>query len=556
MKISNKLRRTLSAALVLTAAGMLTLGGCTKVDDTLGSNLVPEDQQMKTGYISLPGLKEQSPENYVRTRLFQTDSIKASNIGSGYFGAMQSDTFGLRTAGFMSQYVSYYKIDNNFFGYKPFLDSVQLLLSIKSFGTDTLTHLDFEVYEITDNKYLTDKKDTLFYLNFSPEDAGVISEKPLFTFWMGKEGDVVRGPATKAVRMEPTEEGETFIKRLMLQPIEGEPKWKYEGDYSIYSVDSLKYFVEEFKGLYIKPTQATADRLSKQGTIFGTELDASGFAVYGRNRVESDPSMVKDTIGMVYYFYDSYAKHGNVSVNTVKNYYNGLFSEDEVKESNPNRQPYPTALVAGLGGVVTEITFGKEFFDALDNEIEKVNTETGKQFRTLAFSQARMSIYIWGSSYNWAVMPDMVHLVEQMNNSQKRLGLYTNYKQIDYKVDGYEYFGQQAITDYAYSYEANYGTELAYGGYINRSQGCYAMDISAYMQELWNSYLKEKERAAKASEAVNLDNVEKRSIYLGPEAYSLFTPTTSAAMGMTGMGLDGEENKYPIRFDLTYNMIK
>ncbi|MFQ7386475.1 MAG: hypothetical protein ACLRM8_00980 [Alistipes sp.] len=31
----------------------MTFAGCTKVDDTLGSNLVPDNQQMKVGYTTL-----------------------------------------------------------------------------------------------------------------------------------------------------------------------------------------------------------------------------------------------------------------------------------------------------------------------------------------------------------------------------------------------------------------------------------------------------------------------------------------------------------------------
>ena len=46
----------------------------------------------------------------------------------------------------------------------------------------------------------------------------------------------------------------------------------------------------------------TADR--GEGTIFGTTLESSGFAVYGRNRVEADPTLIQDTLQMLYYFYE------------------------------------------------------------------------------------------------------------------------------------------------------------------------------------------------------------------------------------------------------------
>ena len=50
MKHCNNFRRMFRAAAVLAAVALMTFAGCTKVDDTLGSNLVPDNQQMKVGY--------------------------------------------------------------------------------------------------------------------------------------------------------------------------------------------------------------------------------------------------------------------------------------------------------------------------------------------------------------------------------------------------------------------------------------------------------------------------------------------------------------------------
>ena len=99
------------AAAVLAAVALMTFAGCTKVDDTLGSNLVPDNQQMKVGYTTLGARTlagKLDAAKYVETRLFQSDSLKASNISYGYMGSMLSDTFGLRTAGFLTQYLNVY----------------------------------------------------------------------------------------------------------------------------------------------------------------------------------------------------------------------------------------------------------------------------------------------------------------------------------------------------------------------------------------------------------------------------------------------------------------
>ena len=89
------------------------------------------------------------------------------------------------------------------------------------------------------------------------------------------------------------------------------------------------------------------------------------------------------------------------------------------------------------------------------------------------------------------------------------------------------------------------------------------LDISAHLQEMWNSYMKEKKRlglerlsydeltAEENWSRIEWDNVEKRSFFIGPEAYSLFTPTHTVIQG----GNDGQ-NSAPIQLDLTYTMLK
>lgn len=564
MKHSNNLSRVLCSLAIVAVAGVMAFAGCTKVDDTLGSNLIPENQEMKAGFATFSGkLADGSinPNKYFETRLYQTDSIIASNLGSGYFGTMLSDTFGLRTTGFLSQYVSYYSVDSGYFGYRPIFDSAQILLGINSYTGDTLQPQTYYVYEVLSNKYITDKpvaegkseRDSNFYLNFDPVKEGIIAadSKPLFEFTF--PDGTSTGPATTAVTMTPTDEGRAFVRRLMLQ--EG----KYKDDYSIYSLDSLEQFIEEFKGLYIMPKEDA----TSGGAIYTTNLESTGLSIYGRNRLESDPTLIKDTIGLVFYFYDEYAEEGNLSVNTVKRDYSkatvggdlaiNLADAVETNESRPeNRRIY----VDGMGGVISELTFSETFFKELEAVREKENELAQREdpslwYTNMGVSQAKMSIYFTDSDYDWQNIPNLSSLIDEMDRSMERVGAYTSYK----KLNG--------ISDYAYLYEQQYSTTLAYGGYINRSRGCYVLDISAHLQEMWNSYMKEKKRlglerlsydeltAEENWSRIEWDNVEKRSFFIGPEAYSLFTPTHTVIQG----GNDGQ-NSAPIQLDLTYTMLK
>lgn len=556
MKRFNNFRRMLLPVAALAATIGLTLGGCTKVDDTLGGNLIPDNQQMRAGYVQLPRADELNPKKYVETRLFQTDSIVSSNITYGYMGSMLNDTLGHRSAGFLSQMVNYYKVDSGYFGYMPIFDSAQILLKVTSFGRDSVTEQSFAVYEVVSNKYLTEKpiapnksqRDSTFYLNFDPVAEGVYNpDEPLFTFTLGGEGKYPS--TTSAVTLEPTEAGKKYIRRLMLQ--EGE----YAGDYSIYSADSLKYWVEAFKGLYIAPNPEKPLTEYGKGTIFATELTYSGLSVYGRNRVKDDPSLIKDTIGMVYYFYEDGAEFGNVSVNNVKHGYEEAtiarrINIEEARETAENRPENPLVYVEGMGGVVTEMTFSPEFFAELEAEIAKGNAD-GKNFKTLAFSQVRMSIYFNDSDYEWEKIADgtagdILRMTDQMNAYPARLGMYTNYKTLT------------PISDYAYIYEQNYGSSvtLAYNGKINRSRGCYVMNITGYMQQLWNSYMEAKADAGGEVANIDWDKVKNRSVYIGPEAYGLYTTSFGVLQGMPTQAGTAEPNNAPIRFSMAYNLIK
>ena len=580
MKRFNNARRSSFRVLLLALAGAWMVGGCTMVDDTLGGNLIPDNQQMRAGFVTIDGSTKSidglNPRRYVETRLFKTDSIVGSNLSYGYFGAQQNDSLGLRTAGFLSQMVSYYAVPQDYFGYMPIFDSAMLLLSITSFGSDTVTEQHFAVYEILSNDYITErgKSDTTFYLGFTPDESVYDKSHPLFRFTLGGEGKYPS--TTTSMTMTPTDAGKAYVRRLMLQ--EG----KYKDDYTIYTNDSLQYFIEEFPGLYIAPDPdfPLTKEGSNVGTIFATQLDASGLSIYGRNRVPEDPALIKDTIGMVFYFYDSYASHGNVSVNTIQHDYGQITvpelafdaatdADEPAAGATDTRQPVTQLRVEGMGGAVTEMTFTPEFFATLEENIARENARDGKNFQTLAFSQARMSIYFSESSYDWSELDpsgsnasSILRLIDEMNAAPSRLGLYTNYKALT------------PVSDYAYSYEQNYNTTLNYGGYINRSRGCYVLNITGYMQQLWNSYIKAKQAAGAVypdpelaetdpesfqqeydawEAAIDWGAVSNRTVYIGPEAYSLFTNSFGI---LQGASTEDENLECPIRFDLAYNLIK
>lgn len=569
MSNCNKFIGRLSVVLSL-IIGFVMAGCSVYVDDTVGANLVPENQQMKAGYLTLDNL---NPRKFVETRLYQTDSIQSSNITNGYFGSMLNERMGRRTASFLTQYINFYNVDSGYFGHKPFLDSVQLTLSISSYGGDTTVTQQFGIFEVIDNGYINE--DTTYYLRFDPEAVeivegegigttrSIIASEPLFTFTLG--GD--RGPATTAVTLQPTEAGHHFVRRLFLE--EGEQS-KKENKYGIYSFkkDSIQLFLNTFKGLYIKPIVVPEG----EGTIYVTSLENSTLSIYGRNRRMDDESLIQDTIGMVFYFDENiYNLNENISINCIEHDYSEGEMGNEVEELKRQlaeearlaaageqvtlRPERSELIVEGMGGLLSELTFTEAFFRELNGILETEYAASKKDFSTLAFSQVMIYFYFPSSIYDYLsigpAMPGYDSLLTEMDEAQSRLGLYTNYKSLS------------NISDYNYYYEQTYSTTLAYDGYINRSHGRYAMNITAHLQQMWNSFKKERDAHTTLSptgqrvidwEAIDWSNVEERVLHLGPEAYSAYTFDVSFLQGVDS-GTNATPLKAPIKMEFTYNMV-
>ncbi len=519
---------------LIAAVVALTLGvGCTTADDMLGADFIPDDQRLQMRRAIFD--KTTSDERRLMvTKMFRTDSIVASNLKYGYMGAQSHPEFGKRNVGFVSQYLVVGLTDSTGFGYRPIFDSAQILLTISEFGGDTLQPQRYNVYEVTEdfvaaNKDADGEVDSTFYLNY--DITPYINPEPVFTFTF--PDGVKTGPATTAVTMQTTEAGEALVRRLML--IDGEYK---DNDMSVYKDDEK--WVKYFKGLYICPDGDAAG----EGSIYSVDLETSGFTIYGRNRHESDPELIKDTTQAVYYFLDDAAEWGNVSVNTIERDYNGTsLSDDTMLESDDleqdNRPEVTMGYVEGMGGPVMEIDFTSDFFKTIDDLRVEVDGQSGEsvEYSRIAFNQVRMLVYVKGSSYDWdEIIPD--DITPLLDESFARLGLYTDYKSLT------------PVPDYNYVYEANYSLELNYGGYLSRSLGCYELDVTAYMQSLWSKYcdLPKSERVSG-----NLSGLKERKIYLAPEAYGLYGFDRAIVQGAQ---TESEELVAPIKLELTYTLIK
>ncbi|MFR9529271.1 MAG: DUF4270 family protein [Rikenellaceae bacterium] len=531
------MRRLLGGMIVIATVAVITFSGCTNIDYTLGSNLTIENQSLKLGQLNIDG----TTGDFFQSRLYQTDSITTSCLSYGYFGIMGNDTFGTRSAGFYSQYIPANILDDDIFGYMPIFDSAVLYLSVEAYGGDTTVSQEFEVFEIIDDSFLTESADSIFFpdMDMTP----YIAKEPVFTFTYPDYDNGVYVAST-SVTMKETDLTYDFIDRLMLITETD------EYDEEIYDED--EDWVDVFKGLYIRPTAALDPyQEGKTAAIYSTLMESSGWGFYGRNREETDPTLIQDTIGMTYVFYSSYAEAGNVSINFFDYNYDGSlidFNDVKTPSKSDDEVPLTSVLrVEAMGGVVSEITLTEDFFYELDQILD---TEyDGVMYESLFFNQAKLKIYMQEVTSHDPNDIDIFTVTPWMNVLPTNLALYTNYSHYYYDEDDVTYATLTGVSDYLYAYESSY--TLDFGGELNRSWGCYVMNIPGHIQVVWNSYLAAKEEAEENGTDIDWDSVEYRKMYLGPTASNLFSSQYASLQAS-----DPELNSAPFYLELTYTMIR
>ncbi|MBQ5894192.1 MAG: DUF4270 domain-containing protein [Rikenellaceae bacterium] len=446
-------------------AAVLALGACTEVNDALGSNLIPENQRMTIRIDTLHNLE---------TYLVQSDSVESRIVGSSYayMGQLQNDTFGLRRCSFIGQMLPTQVPYSGGFGIDPILDSVRFIYSISDYKGDTMAAQKFRVYEV--NKPFI-PEDSIFYINFDAE--GYINPEPLFEF-------EITSPTKTSSRVSLTDAGRKYVKRLM------------ETDTVTYYNDTL--WVNKFHGLYVAPVNA--DKSSK--VIYRTETSYTGLELWMRDHDSVDHDMIYDTISATYAFFAKEAKMGNISANVVEHDYEGsIVGAAGVNDTLAGDPTQRTIYVEGMGGVMSYLKVTDQFVELL---AELGNEAKNGGYSTVSINQASIHFPLTFDVNNPAERPAAIPFLDA---APTRLGMYTDFANL------------VGIPDYDPEYEAELAQmgnsyKLPYGGELNRSQGRYTMDITAYIQRMWNEYLKAEG---------DITKIQYRSIFVAPAVAEMFT---------------------------------
>ena len=540
-----------SKALVLFVVALVIVGCTTEVDFNLGAEYVPTNQNMelrrrvyRAGVMEEMG--EQKSITMSKTYLHQSDSIKSSNLDDVYFGQEQSAEFGTRRAGFMSQVLFGSKLDEEYgWGYRPIFDSMTLALYVTSYHGDTTKCRKFGVYEITSNSYIADSKDSVFYAEFDPKPY--VSSKPIFTFTYPNQdkgvyvGDM-ENPHYESVTLEETNATMEYIRRLMFTT-ELDDEGYARDTAEIYEQGNEEKFVERIRGVYIAPLDELAS--DDEGAMFSTDVENSALVLYARSRYKEDPAIIKDTVIMSYNFYinptEYNVKAGNISISHIEHEFNA----DDMAAVQEHREVL-VGKVDAMTGIVTEVEFTDEFLQSL------ADIAKDRKGVKVSVNQAHLNIYLEGSGYDYN-FADPIALGEIMDGSMVRMGLYSRY-------GGYEegYTNDIiAISDYLYTKESS-SFVIAYDGYLNRSLGCYTMDISNFMQQLISNVISESdENGVVDVEKFKTDKMLQisRRMFVGPSADALYGFNHQRIIGGDAVEVDGVKNSAPMTLELVYTVV-
>lgn len=541
-------RKLIVSTLMLFVVALVVVGCTTEVDYSLGSEYVPTNQNMelrrrvyRDGMMTEGGVT--TDVAMAKTFLYQNDSIKSSNLDYVYFGHERSEVYGSRRAGFMSQVLFGSKLDEEYgWGYRPIFDSMTLAIYVTDYHGDTTKCRRYGVYEITSNDYLKipELKDSIFYTNFNP--SAYISSEPIFEFtYPNQEKGVFVGnmeqPHYEYVTLEETAATREYVSRLMFTTNLDDTDGYAKDINKIYTQGNEEQFVEQIRGVYIAPIGDLA--ADDNGAMFATDVENSALVLHARSRYEEDPTIIKDTVLMSYNFFinpvEYDIKAGNVSITNVVHEF---VDEDAIE----NRSEVLVGKVDAMAGVVTEMEFTDEFLQSL------ADIAKGRKSVKVSVNQAHLCIYLEAAGYDYN-FADPLGLADIMNASMARMGLYVRY-------GGYEDDYQRdiiAISDYLSD-----SSDIAYDGNLNRSLGCYKMDISSFMQALIMGVVEYTDDNGELDlEAFNSDEqlAKYRHLYIGPATNALFGFKHQTINGGDATEDTGDANKSPITLELTYTIV-
>lgn len=455
------------------AIAVVLASACTRVDDTLGSELIPDNQKLDAYEIAL-GIDKDEP-GYFRSYLVQKDSFPSSDQGVVTFGSRFDPTFGYNTASAIIQPVpTLSPSDEKYYGFNPVVDSVFLQFYITNYGGKTDVEQTFSVYRVikdiarskkvpsTSSDGKTYYSDTLYYASYPAAEMCDMSQK-LFTFKHSGKSHI-------NAKLEILPAGQTYINELVA------------ADRSIAN-DSL--FLLKFKGLYIVPDQKENDAAQYRASL--NVEGGSALTLFAHNYKEDSVTVVKENIQVSYMFTDRSSNATNLT-----------YKSTSITSVERN---YAVGTISALINSGTEV--GTAYVEGMNGVYTDWQVDPALLTRLQSLCPAGRKMAINNATIFFGIQPGYTPAI--LNNSFSRLGMFYNYPKFEY------------VPDYNFAYESS-GEYIPYDGTLNRTKGNFEMNITQTIQKMVSS--------GKCPEKISLT----------PEVASTFDFTNTPLRGSAGGG--------------------
>ena len=369
-------KRSFSVIAVLVAV----LFSCTKVDNQLGEDLIPDDEKMKVFVDTLYG---------VNTYLMQPDSFATSGLTYGFLGSCVDSVFGKTSAAFCSQFMmSYFTSGEEMFGIAPVFDSLELRFTVNAVALgDTMKVQKFNVYELDTLLYY----DSTYYADFDPLDK-IKKDEAICSF------ELTGLPSSEIVVKLDSPNGLKFAQRLM------------DTTGGCYTGDSL--FFNRFKGFCFMPDETSP----QDAAVYRIAFSGIEMVLYTRNHTDESATAIKDTVQVYYSFDNTYYYTGRVS--SIKHDYSQTQIQN-IGDTLETATPLDYGYIQSLGGVATFVRFTDEFVDELCAKVKD-------PYKSIVINKASL---LW---------PVKNISPEAYSIAPSRLGAYTDYTHFTNILD-YDY---------------------------------------------------------------------------------------------------------------------
>lgn len=386
--LQGKTGRRLAIRAALAGAAAVTAVSCTKVDNLLGEDYVPDQQVMQMARDTFYDFN---------TYALTIDSMAATGWEYGIFGSMIEPLYGRTTCGTVAQFLPTGFEDSKVaFGPEPTIDSVILYLGIGSGYGDSTYYNTVTMYPIQNRLHY----DSTYYSNFGRTQLKY-DPVPVTTFQS------------------------KFSKTQVKQYLNPE-YWKQYLDTSgqVYKYDTL--FHKRHRGFYFKVEPLNGTPGTPAGALAKIDYETSSVVLYYHNKRSPKP----DTSYVEYSFYNGdYSTNTNIT--TVEHDYTYA---DPVKGVDPARlndtlTTSPVTYVQGLAGLMTYVEIPWEVLESLKRKVEG----EGYDARKLSINRAALTAYI-----------DDVDKAE-LDKAVERFGLYFDYA-TNWWIPDYNPYYEQSIT--------------------------------------------------------------------------------------------------------------